>query len=479
MTSLTRTVNNFLKRITVQTIRQTAAIALILALILPIAVPIPVFGTTFSSPRTESLGLVAETSLITKASDLISAMPLILASIAGKTRAARKDNSKSNNVTKIRSANVKAVITPIEERVEMKTGESRQLSAVPVDAKGKSINGVPLEWKSSNCDVVKIEDDRIIALKAGETKLTLTAGNFVKEHLLTVSGESIGQSNLPPPDDLEEEVYRSFFTPQENLGTPPGQVEAQSPAGSAAMRRSLERPGSSNFSFDIPVASLPGRGSDAGINITYNSRLWGLNVSSFSQFPSRYRYNQDNDWLAPGFKLTMGELRRLDYYNFFLTSPNGTKHQLHYVSGNPYARTYESADGTFVRLNVTSTDGTTLNNTAHVAYPDGSRVVYSMITGSSSFFYPTRITDSNGNITQIAYRDTTGRIWYIKDTLNRYITFHYDSANKLVAVTVPGFDDGDDRQTVRFYYDTINFDTTTQRFSGAITNHTVPAVRWF
>lgn len=58
--------------------------------------------------------------------------------------------------------------------------------------------------------------------------------------------------------------------------------------------------------------------------------------------------------------------------------------------------------------------------------------------------------------------DTVGKIAYIRDTLNRYINFHYDSTDdkKLVAVTVPGYDDsGTPRQTIRFYYDDLELDT--------------------
>ncbi len=42
-------------------------------------------------------------------------------------------------------------------------------------------------------------------------------------------------------------------------------------------------------------------------------------------------------------------------------------------------------------------------------------------------------------------------------------------------MTTPGIDDGDPRQTIRFYYDTITFDTQTQRFSGDVSGHIVPS----
>lgn len=62
------------------------------------------------------------------------------------------------------------------------------------------------------------------------------------------------------------------------------------------------------------------------------------------------------------------------------------------------------------------------------------------------------------NMISIAYvaGDTVGKIAYIRDTLNRYITFHYDTTTEknLVAVSVPGFNDSTTpRQTIRFYYE--------------------------
>ena len=279
----------------------------------------------------------------------------------------------------------------------------------------------------------------------------------------------------PPPDDDET---RSSFTPENNLGSPRGQVDAQAPNAPAAFRRIEERIGSANFNFEVPVASLPGRGIDAGISLSYNSRIWNYYRNPIDSDFSRYRYNLDNDWLAPGFKMTLGSIKRINYYNYWLISPDGTRHELTYTSGNVSARTYESTDGTFVKLNITGSATTgDVNSTAVVRYPDGSTAIYtSLEAGPSHYkFFPTKITDRNGNTVYIGYRpnDIDGRISYIRDTLNRQINFYYDAGNKLIAVTVPGFNGGSERQTIRFYYETMNFDTTTPRFQNV--NHTIPA----
>ncbi|MFN0139554.1 MAG: RHS repeat domain-containing protein [Pyrinomonadaceae bacterium] len=303
-----------------------------------------------------------------------------------------------------------------------------------------------------------------------------------REHLpdQPLTEPAIGASSptapaAPPPDDDET---RSSFTAENNLGRPMGQVDAQAPNTPAALRRIEERIGSANFNFEVPVASLPGRGIDGGISLSYNSRIWNYYQNPIDSDHSRYRYNIDGDWLAPGFKMTLGSIKRINYYNYSLTSPDGTRHELTYISGNVSARTYESTDGTFVKLNITASATTgDVNSTAVVRYPDGSTAIYtSLEAGPSHYkFFPTKITDRNGNTIYIGYRpnDIDGRISYIHDTLNRQINFYYDAGNKLIAVTVPGFNGGSERQTVRFYYETMNFDTTTPRFQNV--NHTIPS----
>jgi len=66
--------------------------------------------------------------------------------------------------------------------------------------------------------------------------------------------------------------------------------------------------------------------------------------------------------------------------------------------------------------------------------------------------YPTQILDANGNYITITYVGNAGpRIQTVTDTLNRVITFYYDSNNLLTAITAPGLN-GPARTLVRFHY---------------------------
>lgn len=258
----------------------------------------------------------------------------------------------------------------------------------------------------------------------------------------------------PQAVDLPIGEIDSLFTPQNNLGTPIGQTEPSAKVEAAAMSSIRERAGVGNFSFNIPVASLPSRGMDASVGITYNSRLWTKSGTN------NFTYDVENSWLAPGFNLSLGYLE-LEYPSGqspiprILTDPNGTRHQLFSVgSGN-----YETADGTFIRV-----QGYT------ATFPDGTKIRYytDYATGVLQRHYPTSITDRHGNMMFTVYdSDLSGRLKSIVDTIGRYIRFHYDTTpeKKLVAVTVPSYlagpnsDTSDptlDRQTIRFYYETLN-----------------------
>lgn len=95
--------------------------------------------------------------------------------------------------------------------------------------------------------------------------------------------------------------------------------------------------------------------------------------------------------------------------------------------------------------------------------------------------YPTLIQDANGNQISIGYLNNTDRISTIQDTLGRQIKFYYENPNsadpKLTAVTVPGFDGGPERQTIRFYYDEATPLTPQGKFDGTVVAPTTNAFR--
>ncbi len=296
------------------------------------------------------------------------------------------------------------------------------------------------------------------------------------------------------PDDERDSVY-SY---ENNLGAPPGQVEKDS-SNQAAALRIQHRAGIANFSFGIPLAGLSGRGIDAGVGMTYNSRTWNKSyIEQNNNVIDHFTYDVEQSWIAPGFSSGFGYLEttavvqyihphqssNFSYHTEIMpngtTDADGTRHQFACAESVPLAGTYtskctmyKSHDGTFIKIparNWTSNPNNSQNPyTANyhsasftATYPNGTKIWYSggFGSGTSRRHYPVEIQDRNGNRIQIAYKaDQSGRIDYINDTLNRKIKFYYENdsttgnPDKLVAVTIPGMGTDEEIQTVRFYYE--------------------------
>jgi RHS repeat-associated protein len=243
------------------------------------------------------------------------------------------------------------------------------------------------------------------------------------------------------PDDETESMYQS----KNDVGTPPGKTESGAPAPAAAIADATETPGSDNFTFSVSVVSLPGRGLDALLALTYNSRLW--NQSTDRSGNTHMTYDVDAGWPAPGFRLGYGYIEAQGSHGFTLEDPSGTRHQLLKVNTDPNDHTYESTDSTFIRFVGGQGWGT-------ATYTDGAQVDFGA-AGDNPRSYPIRITDRNGNFVKIEYRDGVGPlISTVTDTMGRYVRFRYQG-NDLVSVTVPGYAGGPDRQTIRFYYEQL------------------------
>lgn len=257
-----------------------------------------------------------------------------------------------------------------------------------------------------------------------------------------MSGMAQGGGGQTLPDNESNSLYQ----PGNQVGNAPGKTTPGAATAPAAIS-GTEMPGSANFSFNLPVADLPGRGLDVSLGLFYNSRLWNKS--------NRMTYDADGGWPAPGFRLGYGYLElKIQLANqggshYLLVDPDGTRHKLAYVSSTDK---YVSTDGTFITFDAGS---------QIAIYSDGTRVTYgAAATGTlPRKRYPTKITDRHGNYLEIAYKNGVGpRLSSVKDTLGRLVLFHYDSNNDLVAVTVPGYGSAvgtPDRQTIRFYYETI------------------------
>ena len=166
------------------------------------------------------------------------------------------------------------------------------------------------------------------------------------------------------------------------------------------------------------------------------------------------------------------------------TDADGTRHQLECKVWEPIPGTvYEAGADNRQCIEYGTTDGTLVKVIYHgdrplsawdvhdlsayastyftLVHTDGSKVTYSfpgaqfLSTDSAREHYPVRIQDRNGNSIDIGYKDGKDNIEVIRDTLDREIRFHYETGaeKKLVAVTVPGYNGGADRQTIRFYYE--------------------------
>lgn len=377
-----------------------------------------------------------------------------------------------------------------------------QLAAVPLDIDGNAIHGLAADWESDNPQVVSISNKgEAVAGTPGKAQITASAGSKKAQVKLTVTpltantakaggnkavekvsgarrsphngglirtskgseqkssgrfrqyahreeatGSSMPQGSGRDPDSLH--VARNA------VGAPPNKTTPGAKARAAATE-GTETPGSSNFNFSVGAVSLPGRGLDVDVSVFYNARLWNRSDT----FGTRMTYDVDQGWPAPGFRLGYGEVKKGcgTCRSFELVDPDGTRHQMLDPNVSPQAPTYtyDSADGTFIHL-TTSANAQPITAT----YPDGTQVLYGapdVYAPSTLTWYPTRITDRNGNKVQISYVNGTGpKISSIQDTLLRYVRFYYSAANgDLVTITAPGLGTQSERQVMRFFYQDI------------------------
>ncbi len=458
--------------------RQWASFALIGAMFLPVTMPVrALIIPTAHGP--------AGNETTTAATDNRLALPALLSESERKAQVARLDIN-------------------VRREVSLLVGQSLNLSGVPVNARGEALNGLTVEWKSSAPNVVSIDSSgRALAGQPGTARLIAGAGDVEEiveatvttqaakvyeqqpkealsealpdektsfaqdEPLTTDTGDSLKSHRVtrkimaapllpqpppPPGDGLPEAQTNSLYTPYNIVGTPPGRTEPGA-ATPAVATGGTENPGSSNFSFDVPVADLPGRGLSVSLAMTYNSRLWHKYEADGNKSLS---FNVDGGWPAPGFSLGYGHLDWQGEQGYTLVDPNGTRHQM--LKTTPTStNSYDSTDSTFIRLIINSNGST-------ATYTDGTQVLYSQpnISGRS---FPVRITDRNGNYNEISYRGGQGPdLFTVRDTLGRLVRFHYDDSDttfgsKLISVTVPKYGTSasapEEQQTIRFYYSTV------------------------
>jgi RHS repeat-associated protein len=305
-------------------------------------------------------------------------------------------------------------------------------------------------------------------------------------------------------NQLPDSEKGSVYNYENNLGAPPGQVEKDS-SNQAAALAIRHRAGIANFSFGLPLAGLAGRGLDAGIGLTYNSRTWNRSqtVDINNNVVDHFTYDVEQSWIAPGFSSGFGYLEteaRVQYIHPYqssnfqyyteivpvgITDTDGTRRQLVCSSWSPIYNSYSfrcdaytSTDGTFLSISArpwvsNPGNGQSPNLNAYVGasfdfvFPGGRKISYStgFGSGASRKHHPVKIRDRNGNYITIAYKnDQSGRIDYINDTLSRKIKFYYENdgsgnPDKLIAVTIPGMGANEEIQTARLYYEDLTLPT--------------------
>jgi RHS repeat-associated protein len=480
--------------------RKIAVICLLTALLVPVTAPIPAWAQNLNND--DGLELTpAAPSLAAMATGIASGMASQLASFISPFMNAKEKGPESVSTEALEKRAI-SIEVQITGGMKIERGGVLSLAALPIDKSGQVVNGVAARWKSSDPEIIEITDDlQAVALKKGEATLTVFLGKLHKEVSIEVTGEAASRTERQAKvvagkashgrvlnDPFQEPVIteqqaENLVTPENNLGTPVGQTEMGA-AASASATRTRERAGNANFGFGIPLASLPGRGINASVGVTYNSRVW--NKATFGA-TKIFDFNTAGNWLAPGFETGYGYLEGFSTsvgngVGYLLTKADGSRQQLFYKQTLGTCAVYESTDGSYLQTTVC---GGYSASTIKVLYPDGSQVTYGAITASSKRF-PVSISDRNGNLISIAYlqSDTVGKIAYVRDTLNRYITFNYDNTpeKKLVAVTVPGFNDSTiPRQTIRFYYEDMalqwqnRFDNNNTQVNAP---NTITVLRW-
>jgi RHS repeat-associated protein len=416
---------------------QFMAMFLLVTLLMPITAPIPAWAYTLNlSPNTNN-GFELTAPLPTLAASTLGfANDLIekFNSFADISGGSDKENDNSD------------VIEPILD--EKSDADNKKESKKPAK-----------DEKVKPGKKIKLKDSKK-KLDESSTKVTApkTSGMFFSQ-----------PAERPILDETQAATVLTSY--QNNVGTPNGQTEPSAPTRAAATS-TRERAGIGNFGFGIPVASLPGRGTDASVSISYNSRVWTNTGSGFT-------YNTDGNWLSPGMEMSYGYLDAYGDINqppayYLLTDSNGTRHQLNLAASDNWGYRYESSDGEFIRVqfdycSMCTTYARRVSN-LRVIHTNGVEIKYGEPNAQNRYF-PKRVRDRQGNFINIEYlvNDQVGKMSVITDTLGRKINFHYDSTERLIAVTVPGFNNSTtERQTIRFYYQNISFNWQ-NRFTGTIT----------
>ncbi|HEU0177662.1 MAG TPA: PA14 domain-containing protein, partial [Blastocatellia bacterium] len=353
--------------------------------------------------------------------------------------------------------------------------ECYTFTPVALDSSNKVVHGAGMSWSSSNTAVATVSSfGEVEAWTVGTTTVTVQSGSvFTPIQIEVRTGRrptgSNQQADLDTGDCSGEQA--SMFAPksggvpeaQQNLIGADGVVLDWDPApapGSLATQfnnavgnpRFSTNLGSDNYQFNVPVVSVGGRGVSANIGMTLNSRVWNTDNGKLT-------FNYVGAYPGPGWSMGYGKIIR--NYNatatgdgsgmgsgnspgdYLLVAGDGTRIRLAPKYDTAKGQWFhESDDGSFLHFNPIS---------GEMLYPDGSRMIYSVVNGC---LLPTAMIGTNGGMIGMSYRDycegTCQRVFRhrtalsaVRDTLGRYVTFHYYGDNDYTADPAQGHPAGE------------------------------------
>jgi RHS repeat-associated protein len=340
-------------------------------------------------------------------------------------------------------------------------GQSLTFSAIGANFADKIVQGVVFTWESSDTSKLQIDDSgRATFLSSGLTSITCRAGAATSSaRVLIKSGSQPRQSDsewkadqdsLPEtesgivgnllPSLLDKLMptahaqsggyagsdfgYDELWSEPHNLTGSPGN-RAVEPAALGPVL-----PEGSNFNFTVPLISLGGRGIGTSLALYYNSRVWTRHGSAVT-------FSAVGGSPFAGFSLDFGRI--LTYgtssnTTYVLIDPDGTRHYLG-TGNSAVTTTYRTTDGS----NIIFVNSAPISVNSALYYPDGTKVNVQTVNNR---LLPSRITDSNGNYIQIAYKTGAASplaIDFVTDTQGRKIQFNYDASGYLISITAPGY----------------------------------------
>jgi len=234
-----------------------------------------------------------------------------------------------------------------------------------------------------------------------------------------------GQCNLYG----REQVRRAFDECSEFAGivatlTPSGSPSSTVSSLASARVDPFNQPGNGlaarDAEWSVPLLSLPGRaGLDLGLSLSYSSMVWTRSG------PYIY-FDEDDGWPSPGFRLGFPTLQEKVFdaqagRNVYLLISGGSRVSLRQMGTS---NVYEAADSSYLQL-------TDYGGSLSLRTTDGTQLEFQSF---NSEWRCTQIKDRNGNYMTVNY-DWLGHIANVIDTLNRTITFNYDTNANLLSIT--------------------------------------------